>query len=200
MASGADRICRVRITLLDIEPAIWRQLLVPSDIRLGRLHSVIQAAMGWENCHMHQFIKGAREVLFRDAGQINDGGFSFPGSARPQFADEAKVRLDQVLPEVGDAFGYEYDFGDSWEHAIEVEEILLRPADFAGPVCLAGERACPPEDCGGVPGFEDILRLCAQPPKRDTADDAERREWLGEFDPAKFDIAAVNRILQRMKC
>ena len=200
VASVADRVFRVRITLLDTEPAIWRQLLVPSDIRLDRLHSVIQAAMGWDNCHLHQFIKGAREVLFRDAGQIDDGGFRFPGRAGPQFADEAKVRLDQVLPEVGDAFGYEYDFGDGWEHAIEVGEILPRPADFAVPVCLAGERACPPEDCGGVPGFEDILRLCAQPPKRDNADEAERREWLGEFDPAKFDIAAVNGILRRMKC
>ena len=190
----------MRITLLDTEPAIWRQLLLPSDIHLDSLHYVIQAAMGWDNGHMHQFIKGAREVLFRDAGEIDDGGFSFPGSAGPQFADEAKVRLDQVLPEVGDAFGYEYDFGDSWEHAIEVEEFLPRPADFKGPVCLAGDRACPPEDCGGVPGFEDILRLLKRSPKKDDGDDAERREWVGDFDPAKFDIAAENRVLRRRKC
>ena len=147
---------------------------------------------------MHQFIKGAREVLFRADGQLDDG-FNFPGRAGPQFADEAKVRLDQVLPEVGDSFGYEYDFGDSWEHAIEVEEISPRPADFAGPVCLDGGRACPPEDCGGVPGFEGILRLLAQPPKQDDANDADQREWYGEFDPAKFDIAAVNRNLRRIK-
>ncbi len=149
---------------------------------------------------MHQFIKGAREVLFREGRNLDDGGFSFPGSAAPQYADEAKVRLDQVLTEAGDAFGYEYDFGDSWEHAIEIEEILERPADFSGPVCLAGESACPPEDCGGTPGFEDILRLFAQSRDEDDGDDAERREWVGEFDPAKFDLVAVKRILKRMKC
>ena len=164
------------------------------------MHRVIQTAMGWDNSHMHQFIKGAREVLFRDAGQIDDGGFSLPGYVRPPMVDEAKVRLDQVLPEVGAAFGYEYDFGDSWEHGIEVEEILPRSSDFAGPVCLAGERACPPEDCGGVPGYEDILLLLAQPRKQDDEDDAERREWFAEFDPAQFDLAAVNRELRRIKC
>jgi hypothetical protein len=142
----------VRITLLDTDPAIWRQLLIPADIRLGQMHHVIQTAMGWDDGHLHQFIKGAREVLFRASDQIDDGGFSLPGYVRPPMVDESKVRLDQVLPEVGAAFGYEYDFGDGWEHAIQVEEILPRPADFAGPVCLAGERACPPEDCGGAPG------------------------------------------------
>ena len=197
---GAARVFRVRITLLDTSAEIWRQVLVPADIRLDQMHGVIQLAMGWDNSHMHQFIKGAREVLFRVAGQIDNDGFSFPGRARPPMADEARVRLDQVLPAVGEAFGYEYDFGDSWEHAIEVGEILPRPADFKGPVCLAGERACPPEDCGGVPGFEDILRLCAKSADEDDGEDAERREWLGEFDPAKFDLAAVNRDLRRIKC
>jgi len=197
---GPDRVFRVQITLLDTSAAIWRQALVPADIRLGQMHRVIQTAMGWDDSHMHQFIKGAREVLFRAADQIDDDGFSLPGYVRPPLADEAKVRLDQVLPEVGATFGYEYDFGDGWEHAIEVEEILPRPADFTGPVCLAGERACPPEDCGGVPGYEDILRLLAQPPDRDDADDAERREWVDWFAPARFDLAAVDRDFRRIKC
>ena len=149
---------------------------------------------------MHQFIKGAHEVLFREARDLDAGDFSFSGRAGPQYADEAKVRLDQVLTEAGDAFGYEYDFGDSWEYASEIAEISQRPADFQGPVCLAGARACPPEDCGGAPGFFEILRLVAQPPDRDDGDDADRREWLGEYDPAQFDLKAVNRILRRMKC
>ena len=123
--------------------------------------------------------------------------YSVPAPNSPDFAQSERViRLDKVSGP-GDAFSYEYDFGDSWIHEIRIEKAL--PADPAVhyPRCLAGERACPPEDCGGPPGYEDLLAALQDPahPRHE-----EIREWAGpSFDPEAFDPAKVNRILWRLR-
>jgi hypothetical protein len=136
-------IYQLKIILQHIRPQIWRRILVPADIKLGRLHDIIQTTMGWENYHLHQFI-------------IGDDRYGIPD---PEFPDNTKnetsVRLDKIV-KPGETFIYEYDFGDSWQHEIKIEKIL--PMDNQRyPVCLAGKRACPPEDCGGFPGYQHLL-------------------------------------------
>jgi hypothetical protein len=168
-------ILQLRIALEGIEPAIWRRILVPSEITFFELHKIIQRAMGWKDCHQHQFIS-------------NSGGPLKP-------SQEKVLRIGQSAKAEGACFRYEYDFGDGWNHFVLIEKIL--PPDDRGksPVCLAGARACPPEDCGGVPGYEELLEILADPshPER-----AERLKWLGSpFDAAHFDLAATNKKLAR---
>ena len=167
------------------KPPVWRRLEVPADVGLDRLHEVIQAAMGWENCHMH---------AFSDAG--NEYG-------RPDrelgHHDERTVRLSQILAGVGDRIGYTYDFGDDWEHDIILEKILAADAGATGTVCTAGKGACPPEDCGGVWAYQELKATLADP---DADQHDTMLEWLdlasgSDFDPHTFSIADVNRRLSQ---
>ncbi len=184
---GTGSPYQLKISLLEIEPEIWRRLLVPRGVRLDRLHEILQVAMGWTNSHLHEF-------------RVGDTRYGEPD---PEFderdvRDERNVRLFEVAPGVNDSFLYEYDFGDSWEHLVVVEKILTRP-EGAGdlPVCLAGARACPPEDCGGVPGYESFLQAIGDPTHEEHQ---AMLTWVGgSFDPEAFDLKSVNRLLQRMR-
>jgi hypothetical protein len=144
--------------------------------------------MGWEDCHLHQFEIGRDRYGPRDA--FADGWTSPP-------KNESTAKLYSVAP-AGTRFMYEYDFGDSWQHEIIVEKVEKVPADAAGaraPVCLSGRRACPPEDCGRVWGYEHLLEVLADP---DHEEHEDMVEWLGgEHDPEQFDLAAVNVMLER---
>lgn len=147
---------QLKISLLEIEPEIWRQVLVPRGVRLDRLHEIFQVAMGWTNSHLHEFRVG--DIRYGEPDPEFDEG---------DVRDERNVRLCEVAPGVNDSFLYEYDFGDSWEHLVVVEKVLTpeeSPAHL--PVCLAGARACPPEDCGGVPGYESFLEALRRPHAR----------------------------------
>ncbi|MBI3771478.1 MAG: DUF1186 domain-containing protein [Gammaproteobacteria bacterium] len=175
-----QNIYQLKVTLSHSQPPIWRCLQVKGDTTLEELHDVLQAAMGWSNSHLH---------VFR-AGRISYG------EPDPHFPDdtinERKIRLDKIVTE-GDTFIYEYDFGDSWEHEIKVEKILSAESGASYPVCLAGECACPPEDCGGIPGYDYLLEALSDPanPKY-----TELLEWIDEdFDPEAFDLDAVNAAL-----
>lgn len=176
-----DRVYQIKVTLRGIRPPIWRRLLVPASITLGALHHVLQIAMGWHGGHMHQFVVGRDELYgMRDL----DIGLS------EEVNDENLARLDQVLHQEKQAIAYEYDFGDGWEHEILLEKILPRSAVDAVPACTAGKRACPPEDCGGVPGYYSLLEALRDP---DDPDNKEILESLDEgFDPEAFDREAVN--------
>ena len=134
-----------KVTLLHVAPPIWRHIQV-GDCTLDQLHEHIQNAMGWTNSHLHQFICG--EHMYADAeAQLEQ----YEGD--PPVLDERNFTLAELLPEVHQGLVYEYDFGDSWEHIVTVEKILPVDASTpAGAVCLAGSRACPPEDCGGIGG------------------------------------------------
>ncbi|MDX1251210.1 MAG: plasmid pRiA4b ORF-3 family protein [Gammaproteobacteria bacterium] len=174
-------IYQLKITLRHTRPPIWRRVQVKGDTKLGKLHRIVQEAMGWTDSHLHAFRIGRTVYGVPDPDFIDD------------IENERSIRLDKIATE-GNTFIYEYDFGDGWEHDIKVEKILNAEPGVHYPVCLAGKRACPPEDCGGVPGYEYLLEILSDPQHEEYE---ERREWLGgEFDPEAFDIDGVNRGLR----
>ena len=174
-------IYQLKVALRGAEPPIWRRLQVPAGMKLAELHRALQVAMGWDDYHLHEF-----EVAGVRYGADDGEGWG------PAPKDERRTRLDRVASK-GTRFTYEYDFGDGWEHDIEVEDVLDAEAGKAYPVCTAGQRACPPEDCGGVWGYEGFLAAVSDP----SHEDHERQlEWVGgEFDPEHLDLAAVNQVL-----
>jgi hypothetical protein len=164
-AKTVDTVFQFKITLVGTKPPIWRRVQT-KDGTLGVLHDIIQTAMGWENYHMHQFIiDGVRY----GPPSPDDSDFGL------EMEDESNVRLSQLLPKTGKPFRfkYEYDFGDSWEHEILFEGYRPVKQGMMYPVCQEGARACPPEDVGGVWGFEVFLEALADP-------EHERHE---EFNP-----------------
>ncbi|HIJ71858.1 MAG TPA: plasmid pRiA4b ORF-3 family protein [Planctomycetes bacterium] len=174
-------ICQLKITLKNIEPPIWRRIQVHGDITLFRLHEYIQGFMGWENYHMHEFrIKGQRY------GKPDPDGEALFGAKTNK--DKGFKVCDLVSD--GDVFEYVYDFGDDWRHEIEVEKVMEAEAGAVYPTCLAGERACPEEDCGGPWGYQEMLEILKEPEHEDYE---HYFEWLGgEFDLEEFDLDEVN--------
>lgn len=181
----SQEIYQIKITLLGTDPPIWRRLLVPADLTLEQLHNVLQLAMGWEDCHMHDFRIGQQRYGAPDPMEQVFGG--------PRTASERTARLFSVLGRVGAKAVYTYDFGDSWEHQIVLEKRLAPEPERACPACLAGERHGPPEDCGGIPGFYNLLEAISDP-EHDQRE--ELLDWLGdEFDPEAFSVDEINRRL-----
>jgi hypothetical protein len=180
---GSD-IFQVRVSLVYVEPRIWRRLLVPQDVALSRLHAILQVTMGWTNSHLHQFKVG--ELRFAEPGDEYE-----PGPI-----DYRRITLSQIAPHRGSTCVYEYDFGDSWDHLIEVEdELSVEAVQAAVARCIGGERACPPEDCGGPSGYAEFLEAIRDP---NHAERDDLLEWAGaDFDPEAFDVERVNRILSR---
>ena len=191
-----ERVCFVvRLDLDNARPPIWRRLRVASDLRLDQVHDVIQAAMGWSDMHLHHFQMGP------DAKNFRVVPFLTPFDVEEGETDgtlEADVRLDQVIAKPGHRLFYEYDFGDSWHHTIKLEKVEPWVDGDPVAVCVAGRRACPPEDVGGIPGYEEVLAALEGHVELDEAEwTAEKLEWLPVgFDPAAFDLDEVNRALQ----
>jgi hypothetical protein len=174
--TGGPTVHRLTITLQGTEPAIWRQVEVSSTITLHRLHSAIQAAFGWENSHLWVF-------------STPQGDYGVPDGDTGHRSASSK-KLEAVAPSPGDWICYTYDFGDTWDHAVVVDAVVNAEPGVAYPRYLTGQRAGPPEDCGGVWGYEDLLRILADP--ADEEHD-ERLEWLGlssadGFDSEAFDV------------
>lgn len=180
----SDEIYQIKVTLRHSKPPIWRRLLVPGDATLDDMHDIIQIAMGWTDSHLHQFI------IAKEYYSIPDGEDWGP------VLDERQYRLSQIAPSEKSKFIYEYDFGDSWEHEIVVEKILPRDPEAQYPTCLTGKRACPPEDIGGVWGFEAFLEAINDP---EHEEHESYMEWWGEqFDPAALDLDEINQDLQNL--
>jgi hypothetical protein len=177
---------RLRITLEHIEPAIWREVVVPGAITLAKLHTVIQICMGWENYHIYLF----------EAGRLQYGEGTAEWSDFGQRVMNAKrTLLEDVAPRKGATFLYTYDMGDGWSHKIRVGEVKEGTPEKIR--CLAGARSCPPEDCGGPYGYQELLEIIFDPKH---PEHQERKEWLGDgFEPEAFDPEAVNRRLARLK-
>ena len=175
MATQAKTVHRLKVTLRQVRPPVWRRIEVPSNIKLSELATVLEAAMGWLGEHLHAF--EADGVLY----DTPDGeGFGFR-----RRVDEGKARLGEVLPTVKSKMRWDYDFGDGWEHDVVVEAIEPARIDAVYPVCVTGKRACPPEDCGGPWGYGNLLAALSDP-AHDEHD--ELIEWVGsDFDPAGFD-------------
>ncbi len=187
----AFALCQLKITLANTKPAVWRRILVRDDVNLGLLHAIIQVAMGWTNSHLHMFFIG-HERYSDPEFELND-----KSANNMMVKDENKITLAQVAVN-SNAFEYEYDFGDSWRHKIAIEKMGLDAAGFQGfAICTAGERACPPEDCGAPPGFANLLEVIKNP---DHAEYESMMEWLGgEFDPEAFDVQLTTQYLQKIK-
>jgi hypothetical protein len=176
-------IAQIKVTLREIEPAIWRRLEVPAEIKLARLHVALQAAMGWQDYHLHSFGIGEVEYGMPDP--------EYESMGMPM-KDDRRATL-RSLANVGDLLVYKYDFGDGWEHDVLVEAVLSPRPRTLYPRVIDGARACPPEDVGGISGYENFLEAVHDPRHE------EHDSWLewagGSFDPEIFDIDAANREL-----
>lgn len=177
----------LRVELLRVEPVIWRRIRVGHDLRLPDLHKTLNAAMGWLDCHLHSFRVGDNAPFLTNIDLIES---SEPG------IHEGSVRVSQVLRSVGDELMYDYDFGDGWEHRVTLLE-ELPGAETTVPRVIDGARACPPEDCGGIPGYGELLRA-----RQATAPDERQRmllDWCpAGWDPDRFDLDWHNRVLNAL--
>jgi hypothetical protein len=179
----SDLLFQFKITLVESKPPIWRRIQV-QDCSLGRFHDIIQVVMGWENCHLHQFI-------------INGERYSTPcpDDFELDLKDEKNVRLSQIIPKSAKQvrFKYEYDFGDSWHHDIAFEKFADPEAKVNYPCCVAGARSGPPEDIGGIWGYAEYLEAIANP-KHERHE--EFLEWNGDWDAEEFSVEEVNKALR----
>lgn len=172
------------VSLRHLNPLIWRKLRVPAEIDLNELHEVLQVTFGWSNTHLHGYRIG--DLEFR-VPVSEESGSRF-------YIDEAGAPLGAVA-RVGTPFIYQYDFGDDWVHDVRVERIVPRAEVATAPSieCLGGQRRCPPDDCGGPPGYEHLLRVLDNPADSEYH---EMKSWVGRsFDPEAFDMDKVNRKL-----
>lgn len=177
-----SKILELDITLKGSKPAIWRRVLVPADLTFRELHYVIQFAMGWTNSHLHQFVVGRYE---RCIGCLLEDGFD-----SAEMEDGRKVAMSEVLTKPEDKIDYEYDFGDGWEHLLKVKKVHEAEAGKYYPVLIGGARACPPEDCGGIPGYVNLVNIMK---KKSGSAYKEMAQWLGkDFDPEAFDMEEIN--------
>ncbi len=177
---------QIQIALRRSSPKIWRRILVSPDVLLADLHKIIQTTMGWTNSHLHQFIK--------------DRTFYAPKADEDDFWEESNdisythIKISDLLKKEKDRMIYEYDFGDGWEHDIILERIEADGDNKNTPVCVAGKNNCPPEDCGGVWGYANMLEILSNPEHEEYN---EYMEWCGEgFDPKYFDKDEVNEQLK----
>jgi hypothetical protein len=184
--TGPRSIYQLKVTLCEVELPVWRRIQVPASTYLDDLHLMLQATMGWQNCHLHSFtINGVNY------------GEPDPDFDEPSLQEEWHFTLRQLIRRQGRRFRYQYDFGDDWNHEIVVERIMNPEDGVDYPVCVAGERACPPEDVGGSMGYEDFIEAIEDP-------DHEEHEscltWVGgKFDPEAFNIKKINRQLRKYR-
>lgn len=169
LAASTPLIYHLKIVLRDITPQVWRRVQVAATTTIADLHAILQIAMGWEDAHLHQFL-----IYGKAYGVYHDGGFSFAD-------DPDQVRLADFRLRVGERFRYDYDMGDFWQHDIWIEQIRPAVPHRVYPHCHAGSGACPPEDCGGPPGYRALLR--------------ERTSW-DSLDPLH---AAMQLIIERVQ-
>lgn len=183
-------IHELEISLCEIEPRIWRRFAVRSNTTLAKLHDVVQVVMSWMDSHLHQF-ETNEEKCYAPLSPYGDPDWD------ERVSNSAKARLQDVMPAKGARLIYQYDFGDGWEHVIEVVAVHPPEPGARYPRCLAGERACPPEDCGGPHSYPEFLAALADPrhPEHE-----ELTEWIGgKFDADAFDVGEVNKLLAEFR-
>ena len=180
-------VYRFKISLDEAQPPIWRRIET-KDVNLGRLHDFVQTAMGWTNSHLHCFKIGDKE--YTDPRLIDD---EFDDQGQISYA---RVRISDLVAEYGSKlqFGYLYDYGDGWQHTIQLEKVTDAEPRVHYPRCIGGERACPPEDIGGVWGFAEFVEAI-EDPKHEQHE--EYLEWCGPYDPNDFDPAQATRQMKR---
>ena len=182
---------QLRIDLDGIAPGIWRRLVIPANANLGWLHAVIQLSMGWTNSHLHQFRMGDQVITDPQFGLEQ-----FEGD--PPILDKKNVRVDELPLTKSERLVYEYDFGDSWIHVLTFEDL---PKSIHGvenmAQCIDGAWACPPEDCGSIPGYADLLSALGNPKH---PEHKSIKSWLGRpYDPEHFSAKKANVWLKKLK-
>ena len=171
----------LKVVLKEIRPPIWRVIQVPSSTNLRRMHKILQKAMGWTNSHLYLF-------------ELDGKKYSEP-NADWDVLDSGKLTLENIFAGGRTSFQYEYDMGDGWEHEITFKRQIENGE--TKPSCIGGARACPPEDCGSVPGYYQLLEAISDPKNEDHD---SMLEWVGKgYDPEAFDMAAVDRALKRLR-
>jgi hypothetical protein len=185
---AAERVYQFKVTLKGIKPPIWRRIQT-KDCTLDKLHEHIQTAMGWTNSHLHQFEIGG--VRHGDPELIYEG---WEDEEPP--VNSRRLKISKIVPQDGKrlSFDYEYDFGDGWEHEIVFEGCLRADKGTRYPLCVEGERACPPEDVGGTGGYEEYLEAMANPKHEEHE---SFMEWRGPYDPEAFDAKAATKEMRK---
>ncbi|MBU0756514.1 MAG: plasmid pRiA4b ORF-3 family protein [Nanoarchaeota archaeon] len=186
-----NKLFQLKIMLYGIEPPVWRRFIVKSNITFHSLHDVIQEAMGWEDYHMFEFEFNDAIIEADQQGGIDSMFIGFRPRSKKRNLKASKTRLHDVISMESQEFEYVYDFGDNWQHLVVVEKILDNDPFQKFPVCVGGARACPPEDCGSVPGYYELMKLR----KNKKHPEYEERivEWIGEdYNPDFFDIKEAN--------
>jgi len=177
---------QIQISLRGSKPRIWRRVLISSDLLLPDFHTIIQITMGWTNSHLHQFIKN--RIFYSERVAEDDFWDNMSN------VDYSKIKISDLLKKEKDKIIYEYDFGDSWEHDIILEKIKDSGLKKIISTCLTGKNNCPPEDCGGIWEYSDMLEILKHPNNERYE---EYVEWLGEeFDPKYFDKNKINEMLR----
>lgn len=184
-SDSVNEIATVRIELRDTDPLIWREVEVPTSITLKVLHDVIQAAMGWFDYHLWEFTIGKQRY-----GRPMDEDWG-----TEPCKDAAKIRLRDVLKPRRTTIDYLYDFGDGWEHRLTVTGVRAGVPEASYPRYVGGEKNAPPEDCGGIPGFYDMLHALPHP---DHPNHADTMEWADDYDPDTIDELPIKYALARI--
>lgn len=176
-------ILQFRVSLAEVRPTVWRSIQVPADYTLARLHKVIQAAMGWQDYHLHEFTVGGR--VYGDP-EVDE---------EARLMDDRSVRLRKLDLVIGDHIEYAYDFGDNWQHVLELEDKLSATAGTVYPRCVGGECSAPPEDVGGVSGYEEFLEALFDPAHEEHE---HMKSWVGRpFNPTRFAPEEANERLRK---
>lgn len=181
-----EPILQFKLTLRGTRPQIWRRIQVPVSYTFWDLHVAIQDAMGWADSHLHAFrIENPDSKSLEVLGIPDEEWFAGQQATRPGW----EVQILDYFQSLGAKAEYEYDFGDSWIHDVVLEEMLPPERGAEYPRCVAGQRACPPEDCGGIPGYRELIEVMNDPAHERRADLVE---WLGkDYDPESFDAAHI---------
>lgn len=180
-------IFQFKIELKGLRPPVWRRFLVGSNITFYQFHNIIQNVMGWENYHIYQFVLGRNSYIL-DSEDDADGFFGV------DIQRSNVLKLSDIFKNEKQKIEYEYDFGDGWEHRITLEKIVEKENNVNYPICIAGKRNCPPEDIGGIGGYQYFLEVIKNP---ENGDYEEMIQYSGDdFDPEEFDIEFINEILE----
>lgn len=179
-------ILSLKVTLNATNPAIFRIVHVPSSVTFFDLHHILQISMGWKTSHLFEFIVGIHRI-----GYVN------PVQAFEDLVDANEVTLNLLLPDQGLVFTYLYDFGDGWEHTVEIENLIEREPGKIYPVCVRGQLRCPPEDSGGVVGYYEKLGVLKD---KNHPNHELIKNWMGPgYKPEEFDLEKVNAELPNFK-
>lgn len=186
MKKKKTQILQFKITLTGSSPSIWRRFWIESDLTFYDLHHVVQLVMGWTNSHLYQFIYERHSAIGNPELLESD-----------DVADDKDTFVEVIFDSAGAEVVYEYDFGDGWKHILELEKVLEKKPSQQYPFCLEGEQSCPPEDCGGIPGFYEMMKVLKN---KKHPRHKETKEWIGGgYEAGVFDMKAVNNKLKNLQ-